>query len=94
MYLEQIGWKNLGYLMFCNKIYGFITSSNKLKKEKKIPEIFSEGLGFRSKVKAKFELKENVTPVFRPKRQVRGSLNKFPDFFHMGTFIDSTHMKL
>ena len=26
--------------------------------------------------------------------QLRGSLNKFPDFFHMGTFIDSTHMKL
>ena len=25
---------------------------------------------------------------------IRGSLNKFPDFFHMGTFIDSTHMKL
>ena len=25
---------------------------------------------------------------------VRGSLNKFPDFFRMGTFIDSTHMKL
>ena len=24
----------------------------------------------------------------------RGSLNKFPDFFRMGTFIDSTHMKL
>ena len=23
-----------------------------------------------------------------------GSLNKFPDFFCMGTFIDSTHMKL
>ena len=22
------------------------------------------------------------------------SLNKFPDFFRMGTFIDSTHMKL
>ena len=22
-----------------------------------------------------------------------GSLNKFPDFFRMGTFIDSTHMK-
>ena len=21
-------------------------------------------------------------------------LNKFPDFFRMGTFIDSTHMKL
>ena len=25
---------------------------------------------------------------------VRGSLNKFPDFFRMGTFIDSTHTKL
>ena len=25
---------------------------------------------------------------------LRGSLNKFPDFFHMGTFIASTHMKL
>ena len=25
---------------------------------------------------------------------IRGSLNKFPDFFHIGTFIDSTHMKL
>ena len=26
--------------------------------------------------------------------QVRGSLNKFPDFFRMGTCIDYTHMKL
>ena len=25
---------------------------------------------------------------------IRGSVNKFPDFFRMGTFIDSTHMKL
>ena len=25
---------------------------------------------------------------------IRGSLNKFPDFFCMATFIDSTHMKL
>ena len=25
---------------------------------------------------------------------IQGSLNKFPDFFQMGTFIDSTHMKL
>ena len=25
---------------------------------------------------------------------IRGSLNKFPDIFCMGTFIDSTHMKL
>ena len=25
---------------------------------------------------------------------VRGSLNKFPDFFPVGTFIDSAHLKL
>ena len=25
---------------------------------------------------------------------LRGSLNKFPDFFRMGTFIDNTHMEL
>ena len=25
---------------------------------------------------------------------IRGAFNKFPDFFHMGTFIDSTNMKL
>ena len=25
---------------------------------------------------------------------MRGSLNKFPDFFRMGTFIDSTHETL
>ena len=24
---------------------------------------------------------------------LRGSLNKFPDFFRIGTSIDSTHMK-
>ena len=27
-------------------------------------------------------------------RKIRGSLNNFPDFFRMGTFIDFTHMKL
>ena len=59
------------------KIDGNTTSSDKLKKELKVkfPEIFSEGLGFFSKVKAKFEVKENVIPVFRPKRPVpRGSV--------------------
>ena len=25
---------------------------------------------------------------------IQWSLNKFPDFFRLGTFIDSTHMKL
>ena len=28
-----------------------------------------------------------------PEFDLQGSLNKFPDFFPMGTFIDSTHMK-
>ena len=31
---------------------------------------------------------------FTDSTQVRGPLNKFPDFFRMGTFIDSSHMKL
>ena len=26
--------------------------------------------------------------------KLRGTLIRFPDFFRMGTFIDSTHMKL
>ena len=30
----------------------------------------------------------------RLQRKIRGSFNKFPDFYRMGTFIDSTHMKL
>ena len=29
---------------------------------------------------------------FKP--YIRGSSNKLPDFFRMGTFIDSTHRKL
>ena len=28
------------------------------------------------------------------KTLIRGALDKFPDFFRMGTFIDSTHVKL
>ena len=36
----------------------------------KFPEIFSEGLRFFSKVKEKFEVKENVMPVFRSIRPV------------------------
>ena len=33
-------------------------------------------------------------PVYTYILDIRGSLDKFPDFFRMGTFIDSTHMKL
>ena len=33
-------------------------------------------------------------PLYTYILNIRGSLNKFPDFFRMGTFIDSTHMNL
>ena len=32
--------------------------------------------------------------IQRLKEYIRGSVNKFPEFFRMGTFIDSAHMKL
>ena len=34
------------------------------------------------------------TKCVKTSYRIRGSLNKFPDFFRMGTFIDSTRMKL
>ena len=71
-WMEEFDLFNVPINTFCNKIDGTTTSSDKLKKELKIefPEIFSERLGFCSKVKAKFEVKENVIPVFRSKRAV------------------------
>ena len=39
----------------------------KIELEIKFPEVFS-GLGTCTKAKAKFKMKENATPVFRPKR--------------------------
>ena len=64
-WMEEFDIFNIPISTFCNKIDG-TTSSDKLQKELKIkfPEIFSEGLGFCSKVKAKFEVKENVMLVF------------------------------
>ena len=38
--------------------------------------------------------KKKVFDTTTAEPEIRGSLNKFPDFFRMGTFIDSTHMKL
>ena len=69
-WMGELALFNVPIDTFCNKIDGTTTSSDKLKNELKIrfPEIFSEGLGFCSKVKAKF--KENVIPVFRPKSAV------------------------
>ena len=35
------------------------------------------------------------TPIYiHISNNIRRSLNKFPDFFRVGTFIDSSHMKL
>ncbi len=34
------------------------------------PEVFSAGLGKCTKIKAKFELKENTRPIFRKRRNV------------------------
>ena len=71
-WIEEFDLFNVPINTFCNKIDGTTTSSDKLRKERKIkfPEIFSEGLRFCSKVKAKFEVKENVLPVFQLKRAV------------------------
>ena len=70
--MEKFDPFNVPINTFCNKVEGTKISSDKLKKELKIKslEIFSEGLGFCSKVKAKFEVKEKVMPVFRLKRPV------------------------
>ena len=38
-------------------------------------------------------VQENETHTFLWYLEIQGSLNKFLDFFRMGTFIDSTHMK-
>ena len=40
-------------------------------------------------------MKEFMRPqAVLSQREIGGSLNKFPDFFRMGTFIDSTLIKL
>ena len=30
----------------------------------------------------------------QPEAEIRGAFYKFPDFFRIGTFINSTHIKL
>ena len=52
------------------------------------PEVFSAGLGKCSKIKAKFELKENTRPIFRKMRNVQFAvtkkINQEPDLLNMG----------
>ena len=57
---------------FCQKVESITTEAEKIKMELEgnFPEVFSAGLGKCTKIKAKFELKENTRPVFRKKRNV------------------------
>ena len=40
------------------------------------------------------EKHESESPLTRWRHRLRGTYDKFPDFFRMGTFIDGAHMKL
>ena len=40
-----------------------------LMKEKKFPEISLEGLESYTKMKVRFEVKENAKPIFKPRRK-------------------------
>ena len=57
---------------FCKKVECFTAEAEKIQIELKgsFPEVFSVGLGKCTKIKAKFELKENTCPIFRKKRNV------------------------
>ena len=57
---------------YCQKIKNLSTKAEKLKKKLKVvyPEIFPGGLGKCTKMMAKFELQENVRPVFKKKQNV------------------------
>ena len=57
---------------FCQKVECITVEAENIKMELKgsFPEVFSAGLGKCSKIKAKFELKENTRPIFRKKRNV------------------------
>ena len=57
---------------FCQKVECVTAEAEKIKMEIKgsFPEIFSAGLGKCTKIKAKFELKENTRPIFRKNRNV------------------------
>ena len=58
--------------------------SKEIKKHyRKVPSMYGDVEKFLSQPRSVWQYYE-----------VWGSLNKFPDFFCMGTFIDSTHMKL
>ena len=54
-----------------------------------------QGYKNRVTIKIKFtSLIELINKSILALTHIRGAYDKFPDFFPMGTFIDSTHMKL
>jgi len=63
-------------LPFCNKLDA--TEKNKSRQteefltelKNEFPQVFSEGLGCCTKTEVRFEIKDNVKPVFKPKRNV------------------------
>ena len=57
---------------FCQKIECITAEAEKIKMEPKgsFPEVFSAGLDKCTKIKAKFELKENTRPIFWKRRNV------------------------
>ena len=64
---------------FCQKIHNLTAEADKLKEELKetSPEVFSRGLSRCKKVSTKFELKPNIQPFFKKKRNVSfASLNE------------------
>ena len=47
---------------------------------------------FANDLRDRGSIPDQVKP--ETQKMVWGAYDKFPDFFRMGTFIDSTHMKL
>ena len=70
--MEAFDLFNVPINTFCNNVDRSSTNTEKLKREPKanFPKFFSKGLGFCSNVKAKFELEEDATSIFWPKKQV------------------------
>ena len=83
-WMEQLKLWNSPISLFCREIRGFDNEADSLEKELKIrfSEVFSSGLGRCNKMKAKFELKENVQPVYKKKKNVLfASLKRINDKF-------------
>ena len=85
--MEQFKLWNNPISSFCQEIKSFTNEAESLNKESKIKfsEVFSDVLDRCNKMKTIFELKENVQPVFKKKRnvffaslkQINDELNRF-----------------